>query len=110
MIFTLKQYDFELLTFELRQEGLDGFACSVLSVNEANRKLLPIGMSVDGEGVLAWLRSRIIPRNREYVDKILSVYGLSHNNLLGIIKLSLGLSLNDSYWCVPEGFSGRFSG
>jgi hypothetical protein len=109
MIFTLKQYDFELLTFELRQEGLDGFACSVLSVNEANRKLLPIGMSVDGEGVLAWLRSRIIPRNREYVDKILSVYGLSHNNLLGIIKLSLGLSLNDSYWCVPEGFSGRFS-
>ena len=109
MIFTLKQYDFELLTFELRQEGLDGFACSVLSVNEANRKLLPIGMSVDGEGVLAWLRSRIIPRNREYVDKILSVYGLSHNNLRGIIKLSFGLSLNDSYWCVPEGFNGRFS-
>ena len=109
MIFTLKQYDFELLTFELRQEGLDGFACSVLSVNEANRKLLPIGMSVDGEGVLAWLKSRIIPRNRDYVDKILSVYGLSHNNLLGIIKLSFGLSLNDSYWCVPEVFSGRFS-
>lgn len=109
MIFILKQYDFELLTFDLCQDGLDGFACSILSVNEANRKLLPIGMSVDGEGVLAWLRSRIIPRNREYVDKILSVYGLSHNNLLGIIKLSLGLSLNDSYWCVPEGFTGRFS-
>lgn len=109
MIFILKQYDFELLTFDLCQDGLDGFACSILSVNEANRKLLPIGMSVDGEGVLAWLRSRIIPRNREYVDKILSVYGLSHNNLLGIIKLSFGLSLNDSYWCVPEGFNGRFS-
>lgn len=109
MIFILKQYDFELLTFDFCQDGLDGFACSILSVNEANRKLLPIGMSVDGEGVLAWLRSRIIPRNREYVDKILSVYGLSHNNLLGIIKLSLGLSLNDSYWCVPEDFSGRFS-
>jgi len=109
MIFILKQYDFELLTFDLCQDGLDGFACSILSVNEENRKLLPIGMTVDGEGLLAWLRSRIIPRNREYVDKILSVYGLSHNNLLGIIKLSLGLSLNDSYWCVPEGFTGRFS-
>ena len=109
MIFTLKQYDFELLTFELCQDSLNGFECSVLSMNEANRNLLPPGMSADGEGVLAWLRSRFIPRNRDYSDRILSVYGLSHNNLLGIIKLSLGLSLNDSYWCVPEGFSGRFS-
>jgi hypothetical protein len=109
MFFTLKQYDFELLSFELCQEGLNGFECSVLSTNEANRKLLPPGMTADGEGVLAWLRARFIPRNRDYSDRILSVYGLSHNNLLGIIKLSLGLSLNDSYWCVPEGFSGRFS-
>ena len=108
MIFTLRQYDTELLTFELRQEGLDGFACSILSVNGAKRRLLPPGMALDGEGLLAWLKSRIIPRNREYVDKILSVYGLSHNNLPGILKLSLGLSLNDSYWCVPEGFRGNF--
>ena len=109
MIFILKQYNFELLTFELCQDGLNGFECSVLSVNEANRKLLPPGMTADGEGVLAWLKARFIPRNRDYSDRILSVYGLSHNNLFGIIKLSLGLSLNDSYWCVPEGFSGRFS-
>ena len=108
MIFTLKQYDFDLLTFELRQEGLDGFACSIRSVNEARRHLLPPGMPLTGEGLLAWLKSRIIPRNREYADKILSVYGLSRNNLLGIIKLSFGLSLNDSYWCVPEGFHGQF--
>ena len=108
MIFTLKQYDFELLTFELRQKGLDGFACSILSVNEAKHHLLPLDMTVDGEGVLTWLRSRIIPRNREYADRILSVYGLSYNSIPGIIKLSFGLSLNDSYWCVPEGFSGRF--
>ena len=109
LFFTLKQYDFELLTFELRQEGLDGFACSILSVNEVKRHLLPLGMPVNGDGLLSWLKSRIIPRNREYVDKILSVYGLSRNNLLGIIKLSFGLSLNDSYWFVPEGFNGRFS-
>lgn len=109
MVFILKQYDFELLTFELCQDGLNGFKCSVLSTNEANRKLLPPGMPADGEGVLAWLKARFIPRNRDYSDRILSAYGLSHNNLLGIITLSLGLSLNDSYWCVPEGFSGRFS-
>ena len=56
MIFILKQYDFELLTFELCQDSLNGFECSVLSTNEANRKLLPPGMTADGEGVLAWLR------------------------------------------------------
>jgi hypothetical protein len=72
MIFTLKQYYFELLNFELRQKGLDGFACSILGVNEAKHHLLPLDMAVDGEGVLAWLRSRIIPRNRGYVDKILA--------------------------------------
>ena len=109
MIFILKQYDFELLTFDLCQDGLDGVACSILSVNEVKRHLLPLGMPLNGDGLLSWLKSRIIPRNREYVDKILSVYGLSRNNLLGIIKLCFGLSLNDSYWCVPEGFNGRFS-
>ena len=109
MIFILKQYDFELLTFDLCQDGLDGVACSILSVNEVKRHLLPLGMPLNGDGLLSWLKSRIIPRNREYVDKIFSVYGLSRNNLLGIIKLCFGLSLNDSYWCVPEGFNGRFS-
>ena len=109
MIFILKQYDFELLTFDLCQDGLDGVACSILSVNEVKRHLLPLGMPLNGDGLLSWLKSRIIPRNREYVDKILSVYGLSRNNLLGIIKLCFGLSLNDSYWCVPEGFNGRVS-
>jgi len=72
MFFTLKQYDFELLVFELQQNGLDGFACLILSVNEAKRHLLPQGMPLNEDGVLAWLKSRIIPRNREHVDRILS--------------------------------------
>lgn len=28
---------------------------------------------------------------------------------MGIIKLSKGLSLNDSYWVVKQGFSGKFA-
>ena len=70
--------------------------------------MFPLGLTLTDKGLLDWLRSRVIPRNREFVDKILSVYGLDHNNILGIVKLCMGLSVNDSYWIVPEGFEGKF--
>ena len=90
-------------------EGLDGFVCTILEKNSKYAKLLPLGLTLTDAGLLSWLKSRVIPKNREFVDKILSVYGLHHNNILGIIKLCLGLSLNDSYWIVPEGFEGKFA-
>jgi len=104
----LKQYDSDLLSFDLKMEGLDGFVCTILEKNAKNTHLLPIGLTLTDAGLLSWLKSRVIPKNREFVDKILSVYGLHHNNILGIIKLCLGLSLNDSYWVVPEDFDGKF--
>ena len=108
MKFVLKQYDTELISFDLRSEGLDGFVCTILKKTEKNRRLFPLGLEVTDRGLLEWLKSRVIPRNREFVDKILSVYGLDHNNILGIVKLCMGLSVNDSYWIVPEGFEGKF--
>lgn len=108
MKFILKQYDIELLSFDLKAAPLDGFDCSILEINTERKQLLPLGLTLTGDGLLAWLKSRIIPRNREFVDRILSVYGLHHNNILGIIKLCFGLSLNDSYWVVPDGFKGNF--
>ena len=109
MVFTLKIYDIELMTFELAQRPLEGFHCQIISIKEENKHLLPIGMSIDNEGVLSWLKSRVIPKNREFVDKILSVYGLTYNNILGIIQLSKGLSLNDSYWITAYGDNGKFA-
>ena len=108
MKFVLKQYDTELLSFDLRSEGLDGFVCTILKKSEKNRRLFPLGLKLTDQGLLDWLKSRVIPRNREFVDKILSVYELDYNNILGIVKLCMGLSVNDSYWIVPEGFDGKF--
>ena len=48
MIYTLKIYDTELMTFELTQKPLEGFCCQIVSVKEENKHLLPIGMTVDG--------------------------------------------------------------
>lgn len=109
MVYTLKMYDTDLMTFELTQKPLEGFSCQIISVKEENKHLLPLGMTVDGDGVLSWLKSRVIPQNREFVDKILSVYGLTHNNISGIIQLCKGLSLNDSYWITDLNFNGKFT-
>lgn len=70
---------------------------------------MPIGLQLDSKGLSKWLSSRTVPKNREFVDQILFKSGLSHNDTIGIINLSKGLSLNDSYWIVEEGFKGKFS-
>ena len=58
MTYTLKIYDTELMTFELTQKPLEGFCCQIISVNEKRKPLLPLGMTVAGDGVLSWLKSR----------------------------------------------------
>ena len=109
MIYTLKIYDTELMTFELTQKPLEGFCCHIISVNEEKKHLLPVGMTIDGDGVLSWLKSRFLPSNRANSNRVLSGCGLTHNNIPGIIQLCKGLSLNDSYWITEPDFRGKFA-
>ncbi|MDE6284699.1 MAG: XRE family transcriptional regulator [Bacilli bacterium] len=107
MKFELKHFNQSIITFEYESKTLEGDACRILSVTE-NTTLLPIGMEVSDKGLMAWLKSRVIPKNREFVETILSKMGLSTKDTLGIIKICKGLSLNDCYWVVEEGFDGKF--
>jgi len=66
-------------------------------------------LELTGDGVLKWLERRVIPKNRTFVEEILRSFGLSIGNTKGIIDVCKGLSLNDSYWIVPEGFPGTFA-
>ena len=109
MIFELRQYDKTLLTFDFIEQKLEGQACKILSINKQYQALLPLGMKVSDEGLLSWLKGRVVPKNREFVHQILSHYGLGQNDTMGIIKLCKGLSLNDSYWVVEQGFNGKFA-
>ena len=81
----------------------------IVSINEAQARLLPLDMERIGEGIIRWLERRVIPKNRAFVDEILKTLGLSRNDTKGIIDVCKGLSLNDSYWVVPESFEGTFS-
>ena len=103
-MFYLKQYDLPLLAFEILDDPLEGQKCRVLRLYGENARLLPIGLTPDDDGLLRWLRGRIVPKNREFIDALLAKNGLSHGDTRGILQICRGLSLNDSYWVVEEGF------
>lgn len=107
-IYNLKLYNDTLVTFSLEEKGIEGLAAEVLNINEELKYLLPIDLSLSDNGILKWLQKRVIPKNRAFVDEILKSLGLSINNTKGIIDVCKGLSLNDSYWVVPQEFAGTF--
>jgi hypothetical protein len=107
--YELRLYDTTLLTFSLEGDEGEGLTARILSVQNEQKKLLPLGLSLTDEGILEWLRRRVIPKNREFVVEILTSLQLSVQNTKGIIDVCKGLSLNDSYWVVPQGFTGKFS-
>ena len=109
MNYELKHFDTPLLRFSLENEGLRGNICKILWCNEEKTALLPISLKCSDEGLLCWLRVRTIPKNREYFEAILASLGLSDHDLEGILNICMGLSLNDCYWVVVEGFQGTFA-
>ena len=106
--YSLRLYDEELLTFSMKESGLSGMQAEIISVNEGRKEVFPLDLTLTNEGIIKWLRKRVIPKNRAFVDEILKTLGFSVNNVKGIIDVCMGLSLNDSYWIVPEGFKGSF--
>jgi len=107
-IYELRLYNTPLLSFSLTEEGLKGLTAKIINVNEEQKNLLPLDLVLSDEDIIGWLRRRIIPKNRAFVEEILKSLKLSINNTKGIIDVCKGLSLNDSYWIVPQGFSGTY--
>ena len=107
--YSLRLYDDELLTFSLHKAGLAGLKAKIISVNESLKPLFPLDLHLTDEGIAKWLQWRIIPKNRTFVGEILAQFGLTIDDTKGIIDVCKGLSLNDSYWVVPLGFSGKYA-
>lgn len=107
-IYNLKLYNHSLFTFSLEEKGLEGLRVQIRTVREDLKELLPLDLTLTNDGILKWLQKRVIPKNRTFVDEILKSLGLSINNTKGIIDVCKGLSLNDSYWVVPQEFGGEF--
>lgn len=108
MAYLLKQYDHDLLCFDM-EDRFDGLSVHILSISPEHKHLLPLDLTQTDGGLLKWLKRRTIPSNRAYVHNFLAKLGLNEKNTKGIIDISMGLSLNDCYWIVPEGFAGSFA-
>ena len=105
--YTIRHFDLPLLTFEANMDSADT-GLHFIKVYEENRSFLPLNLTVSEDGVERWLRHRTIPKNRAYVDALLSKVGLSLNRPLGIITVCKGLSLNDCFWVDAEGSGDTF--
>ena len=103
----LKLYDTPLIRFSAD----DGAEMNLVIhwTDKEKAHLLPMDMQpLSNDSLEKWIKHRSIPRNRAYVQAILSTMGLHLNRPLSIIRASKGLSLNDSYWITEEGFDGVF--
>ena len=108
MAYELRHFDTPLLRFE----AIDSTYAAELNItwiNEEKRHLFPLDLELDGDSLFKWLKHRTIPKNRAFVHNFLSKCGLNLNRPLSIIQVSKGLSLNDCYWVVEEGFEGTFA-
>lgn len=77
--------------------------------DETKKNLFPLDLTeLSAAGIEIWVKHRSVPKNRAYVDTLLSAMGLSINRPFEIIRVSKGLSLNDCYWVTEEGFLGSF--
>jgi hypothetical protein len=108
MSYILKQYDTELLSFDMKKD-IDGVSAHILSVNYEHKSLLPLDLELSDHGLAKWLKRRTIPSNRAYVQNFLAKLGLNEKDTKGIIDFCKGLSLNDCYWVVEENFNGKFA-
>ena len=108
MNYEIKHFDTTLVRFSATEDS-NTPEIKILWTNEEKKDLFPLDMELTDEGISKWLKHRTIPKNRAYVHNFLSKCGLNLNRPLSIIQVSKGLSLNDCYWVVEEGFEGTFA-
>lgn len=109
--YELRLYDRTLMSFTVRSTPFAAPAVTDVRADSRTRALMPprLVIAQDGADVMSWLESRVVPKNRAFVDRLLQQVGLTPGDTMGIIDVSLGLSLNDAYWVVPEGFEGSWA-
>lgn len=107
MLYELRHFDETVLKFSAI-DNTNNPDVKITWTNK-NKTLLPLDLELTDEGLYKWLKHRTIPSNRAFVRNFLSKCGLNLNRPLNIIKVSKGLSLNDCYWVVEEGFEGSFA-
>ncbi len=107
-IYILKHFNKNLIEFHFVSSPLSGSSVKIMYSYTENKTFFPLGLKPENASFLSWIKSRTIPKNRDFVHKILMELELSLDDVEGIVSISKSLSLNDCYWIVEKGFEGRF--
>ena len=91
-LYELRLYDTPLLEFKLEERGVS-LTAKITTVPDEQQHLLPLDLQLTDEGVLSWLRHRVIPKNRAFVEEILKTLGLSVGNTKGITSVCCGITI-----------------
>ncbi len=98
----IKIYDEDLISFDI--DNSFGITIKNIEILNNNKNIYPVMLQkeINEVTIINFINSRIIPKNRTFVEQILNSLGLTLNDRKGIIDVSLGLSLTDSYWIVKD--------
>ena len=86
MSYILKHFDTALLEFNLTSTVIDGLSLEIIKQCPQHSSLFPLDLTVSQEGILEWLKRRVIPQNRAFVHNFLAKLGLNVKDTKGIIK------------------------
>ena len=118
MNYFLKNKDKNILEFEVKSKEIDDIGGKSYIQYVCNLKILDdlyLPKTLDKNdlenSLKEWISKRKIPSNRRFVEKIVSTYSPTDNkssdsqneknNFMDYIDISLGLSLNDTFWIAP---------
>ena len=100
----IKLFDKALATFEFEEDGPGPAYPCRLEIDEASRHLLPLNLMArpTDDELARFLNTRRIPKNRAYAEAVLAPYGIAASDTKGIIDLTKGASINDSFLVVAD--------
>lgn len=112
--YILKNKNTPVLIFNLAEIKKPSFSSYISSyeiekVKVLKENLLPrsfLKNIPDKKTLKEWIKNRQAPKNRKNINNLINYeiqrLNLDANNFMNFINISYGLSLNDSYWIVPD--------
>ncbi|MBQ9658495.1 MAG: XRE family transcriptional regulator [Clostridia bacterium] len=101
-MYYLKLFNETLITFDMnRNLGLEIKNINIITEDRTKYPII-LQNTINEKTITEFLQTRIIPKNRGFVEQILTSVGLNINDTKGIIDICKGLSLNDCYWIVQD--------
>ena len=107
--YILKNKDRVVLEFEVleKEKEFESGKAIIEYIENINLKsdILPFGIDKTklSSSLQSWIKNRKIPKNRAFFNELIASYQKERGEkLMDYIDVSLGLSLNDSYWIIPS--------